>query len=187
MTSESDSHLQAIAGGDPDAFASWVAVAEPRIRCSLMSFATVVDTESVVQECLLRVWQVAPRFKPDGKPDGLVRLSVRIARNLAVSEVRKRRPGLITAEMLASLEDSSTPDLEPDPDLRSAVQKCREELPARPRKAIEARMEGAGRSDHDLAESVNMALNTFFQNVRRARLALAECLERRGIKLTSRS
>ena len=74
-----DRYLPAIAAGDPDAFGHWVAGAEPRVRLSLSSFATRVDTEAVVQETLLRVWQVAPRFRPDGRPDGLVRLAVRIA------------------------------------------------------------------------------------------------------------
>ena len=37
-----------------------------------------------------RVWQVAPRFKPDGRPDALLRLAIRIGRNLAVSELDAR-------------------------------------------------------------------------------------------------
>ena len=58
-------------------------------RCA--SFAAVVDVEAVLQESLLRVWQVAPRFDADGGPNGLLRLAIRIARNLAVSELRRTR------------------------------------------------------------------------------------------------
>lgn len=95
-----DTHLSAIVAGDADAFGRWVAGAEPRVRGSLASFAAVVDTEAVVQETLLRIWQVAPRFRPDGRPDGLVRLAVRIARNLAVSEVRRARVAPAEADEL---------------------------------------------------------------------------------------
>ena len=37
------------------------------------------------------MWQVAPRFERDGRPNGLLRLAIRIARNLAVSEVRRTK------------------------------------------------------------------------------------------------
>ena len=58
-----DDLLPAIVAGDHDAFARWVAGAELRLRASVQGFARQVDVESVVQECLLRVWQVAPRVK----------------------------------------------------------------------------------------------------------------------------
>src|SRR5689334_3775621 len=89
-----DVFLPAILDDDTRAFARWMAAAEGTMRDSLRSFATVVDVEAVLQESLLRVWQVRGRFERDGKPNGLLRLGIRIARNLAVSEVRrlKSRP-----------------------------------------------------------------------------------------------
>src|SRR5690349_9751665 len=86
-----DVHLPAIVARDTGAFARWMAGAEGRMRESLRSFAAVVDVEAVLQESLLRVWQTAPRFEPDGRPDALLRFGVRVARNLAVSEVRRTR------------------------------------------------------------------------------------------------
>ena len=86
-----DQHLPAILLRDSRAFARWMAGAEGTMRDSLRSFATVVDVESVLQEALLRVWTVAPRFVADGRPNGLLRLGIRIARNLAVSEVRRTK------------------------------------------------------------------------------------------------
>ncbi len=86
-----DVHLSAVVAGDASAFAQWLAGSEPPIRDSLRSFAAVVDVEVIVQETLLRVWQVAPRFERDGRPNGLLRFAIRIARNLAVSEVRRTR------------------------------------------------------------------------------------------------
>ena len=91
MTLDLDVHLDAIVGRDVAAFAQWMASAEGVLRDSLRSFATAVDVEAVLQEALLRVWQVAPRFVRDGAPNGLLRLGLRIARNLAVSEVRRTR------------------------------------------------------------------------------------------------
>ncbi len=58
--SDLDIHLAAIKASDADAFGIWMSAAEPEIRSTLRSFATSVDTEAVLQEALLRVWQVAP-------------------------------------------------------------------------------------------------------------------------------
>ncbi|PYO56614.1 MAG: hypothetical protein DMD83_13510, partial [Candidatus Rokuibacteriota bacterium] len=100
-----DDLLPAIGAGDAMAFARWLAGAEGRLRDSLRSFAARVDTEAVLQEALIRVWQVAPRFVPDGRPDGLVRLAIRIARNVAVSELRRNRLDPVEVEALERLAD----------------------------------------------------------------------------------
>src|SRR5262245_66019536 len=93
-----DPYLPGIALGDEDSFAAWIAGAEGPLRRSLRRFAAAVDTESVVQETLLRIWQVARRCEPDGRPNSLLRLAFRIARNLAVDETRRRRGVLPTGE-----------------------------------------------------------------------------------------
>src|SRR5688572_2571793 len=81
--------VAAIASGDTGAFTRWMRGAERPLRESLRRYAASVDTEAVLQETLLRVWQVAPRFTHDGEPNGLLRLAVRIAHNLAISELRR--------------------------------------------------------------------------------------------------
>ena len=174
-----DVHLSAIVAGDTHAFARWLAGAEPNVRLSLRSFAAVVDVEAVLQESLLRVWQVAPRFERDGRPNGLLRLAIRIARNLAVSEVRRLRAHADPDE----LDDVAEPDVSaPDPMLRRAIADCRDKLPPKPRQVLEARLAAAGASDDDdLAQGLNMRLNTFLQNFTRARQLLADCLGKRGI------
>ena len=178
-----DVHLSAIIAGDTRAFARWLAGAESSVRDSLRSFARVVDVEAVLQESLLRVWQVAPRFEPDGKPNGLLRLSVRIARNLAVSEVRRTHaipvePDDLEAALAAVMRDVH----EPDPMLRKAIVDCRDKLPPKPRQAFDARLESAGgKDDEDLAEALSMKLNTFLQNFTRARQLLVDCLKKKGI------
>ena len=179
---ELDVHLAAITAGDTRAFARWLAGAEGPVRESLRSFATVVDVESVLQEALLRVWQVAPKFVPDGRPNGLLRLGVRIARNLAVSEVRRTRATPVEpGDLEVALERA--PD-EPDPMLRKAIVDCRDKLPAKPRQAFDSRVASAGgQDDLELAESLGMKLNTFLQNFTRARNLLVDCLKKKGIAL----
>lgn len=177
--SDLDVHLAAIAAGDAGAFARWMAGAEPVLRAGLRRFAAQVDAEAVLQETLLRVWQVAPRFVSDGRPDGLVRLGHRIARNLAVSELRKR--GGQAPEALPSARIDPRP---PDPMLRGVIEGCREKLPAKPAQALDARLQSGGLDPDDvLAERLGMKKNTFLQNFTRARALLAACLERHGVDL----
>jgi DNA-directed RNA polymerase specialized sigma24 family protein len=175
-----DQLVPAIVAGDADAFGRWLAGVEPRLRASLSSFAEQVDVEAVLQECMLRIWQVAPRFVDDGRPEALVRLAIRIARNLAIGELRRRRVDPATTlqlEAATAPEPASTPD----PLLREVIAGCREKLPGKPAAALQARLDGAWRPDVELAEELGMKLNTFLQNFTRARKLLADCLAKHGI------
>ena len=183
-----DELLVAIGAGDAEVFARWLAGAEGRLRDSLRSFAARVDVEAVLQEALLRVRQVAPRIVPDGRPDALLRLAIRIARNLAVSELRRHRVEPLEIEALERLAGAGDnlapgPDRGSDPMLRRAIEECRRMLPRKPAAALQARLDGGGvEPDERLAEGLRMRRNTFLQNVTRARRFLADCL-RRGIDL----
>ena len=177
-----DEHLPAIAAGDSRAFARWVAGAEPRVRDSLASFAAVVDVEVVVQETLLRMWQVAPRVVADDRGDSLLRLAVRSARNLAIDHARRKRAVGLDEATAADTTGEAEPAL-PDPMLRAAILECRNRLPKKPALALATRLGATGESDADLAARVGMRLNTFLQNFTRARKLLGDCLERRGIRL----
>ena len=180
-----DQYLPSIAAGDPDAFARWVAGVEDRVRRSLSSVAVHVDVEAVVQETLLRVWQVAPRVQPDGRANALLRLAIRIARNLALSELRKRRarPEVIAA--LPALEVAGPEPQLPDPRLREVIATCKGKLPGKPALALAARLRPVAEPDVSLAAALGMTLNTFLQNVTRARKLLAACLARHGIDLAT--
>lgn len=183
-----DVHLGPISAGDAGAFARWLAGAEPAIRGSLRAFAAQVDVEAVLQETLLRAWQVAPRLAPDGRANALLRFAVRAARNLALDEARRAgRAAPRDEEELHRLLDglaAGGPAELPDPLLRRLIAACRERLPHRPRAALEARLAAGGTEpDPALAARAGMRLNTFLQNVGRARRALAECLRRSGVEL----
>ncbi len=173
-----DVYLQAIATGNADSFAAWMAEAELPLRRSLMRFAGQVDVEAVLQETLLRVWQFAPRFEPDGKPDALLRFAHTIARNLALSEARK------CGRELELGEQSAPRDQLPDPMLRELLLACRRRLPPKPRAALDGRMGAHGAEpDAETAERLGMKKNTFLQNLTRARRMLEKCLQRSGVNL----
>lgn len=179
-----DVHLDAIVAGDSRAYARWVAGAELALRAQLRRFAAVVDVEAVVQETLLRTWQVAPRLVRDGKPNGLLRLSLRIAHNLAVDLSRRPRTEPTDVEAAVDWDGEHVRPKAPDPFLRDALVECHRKLPKRPASALAARLaSGGAEPDKKLAARLGMQLNTFLQNVTRARRLLAECLRRRGIDL----
>lgn len=170
-----DVHLAAIAAGDDEAFAAWLAGAEPRMRGALRSFAHAVDTEAVLQEALLRTWQVAPKVRLDGRENALLRFAVRIARNLAIDEARRHK-----LHIEAPPEEPLPPPEPPDPLLHGTIVRCLEALPCAPARAIRARIQG-GAHDRDLAVKLEMTLNTFLKNIGRARKLLTDCLARQGI------
>lgn len=176
--------LRVVAAGDPHAFGQWIARVERPLRESLRSFASRVDIEAIVQETLLRTWQIAPRIEPDGKPNALFRVALRIARNLAIDEVRRARTqSMGDDDMDASLAFATQAD-EPDPLLRQVIHDCREKLPAQPARALDARIHSAGAEpDATLAMKLGMKLNTFLQNFTRARKLLADCLRAHGVEL----
>ena len=178
-----DVHLAAIQAGDAHAFALWLAGSETRLRLSLRRFAAQVDVEAVMQETLLRVWQVAPRIEPDGRDDCLLRFAIRVARNVAVSEMRRlQRPSAAIAAAADGAERVEA--LETDPLLRQVIADCRDKLPAKPAAALDQRLGSGGSApDRELAAHLGMQLNTFLQNVTRARKLLERCLEQQGVKL----
>jgi RNA polymerase sigma-70 factor (ECF subfamily) len=182
VSGDLDELLPAIGAGDVNAFGRFVAGAEAPLRASLRSFASRVDVEAVLQETLLRLWQVAPRFTPDGRPNAFLRFAHRCSRHLAISELRRVRASVSDADLVD--QTAAEPAPPPDPLLRRAIEFCRGKLPRKPAAALEARMSSQGAEpDARLAERLDMSLNAFLQNFTRARKLLAECLEKRGVVL----
>ena len=173
----------AIARADAAAFARFLAHAELPLRRSLATFARAIDTESIVQEALLRVWQVAARYEPDGRPNGLLRLTLRIARNLALDETKRVRRAAASLELGQPLleAEAETASAGVDPFFRDVVAGCLEGLPPQPSLALRTRLADEGAEpDASIAARCRMKTNTFLQNVSRARRLLAECLQKRA-------
>jgi RNA polymerase sigma-70 factor (ECF subfamily) len=171
--------------GEPDAFAEWMGMVEIPLRRSLRRFARAVDVEVVVQETLARMWLVAsdPQRVLEGR-DASLKFAFRVARNVALEETRRWR--LDRFVDLGKLEDLPEGSIDPepgDPALARAIADCFRRLPGKPRSALVARLEGDCLPDRVIAERLRMKLNTFLQNIVRARKSLEKCLEGRGVRL----
>jgi DNA-directed RNA polymerase specialized sigma24 family protein len=170
--------------GDREAFAGWMGSVELPLRLALRHFARAVDVEAVVQETLLRMWLLSQDARrPLTGENASLRFAIGLARNLARAEARR-----LGQELLLPPEEWPEPSAEPeppsDPGLRKAISECLTRLAAKPSQAFQARMRRGGLfSDSELAAQVGMTLNTFLQNIVRARKQVASCLARKGIPL----
>jgi len=173
--------------GDAMAFAEWMGRAERPIGASLVRFARAVDLEVVMQETFLRMWLMATTSaKVFEGENASLRMALAVARNVAREELRRARLGTLVS--LEGLEDAPElavePDPGPDPSLARAIRDCLRRIPDRPRAALELRVaQGCARSDRELAEALDLKLNTFLQQIVRARRSLADCLRGKGVEV----
>jgi len=162
-----------------------MALVERPIRGSLRRFARAIDVESALQETFLRMWVARQdRAREFAGENASLRFTLRVARNVALEEVRRARLEHLVA--LDDLEAKSEPSIDPttpsDPGLLRAIKDCVLRLQGKPRYALFARlMSGYEVPDRDLAATLGMAVNTFLQNIVRARKAVAVCLEGKGL------
>ncbi len=181
---QADLAFLAVRGGNRYAFAHWLSMVEAPLRRSLQRYARDLDTEVILQETLTRMWMIGARGKDLEGENASLLLAFGVMRNVRREEQRRlklagKRDGGRPEDHPDAATSNPTP---PDPALRRAIARCFEKLPGRPRKAMEARLQGAT-PDRDLAEELGMKLNTFLQNIVRARKALAGCLEESGVRL----
>lgn len=171
--------------GGTEAFAEWMSTVEIPLRRSLRRFARAVDVEVVVQETFMRMWLVAsdPERILEG-PDASLKFAFRIARNVALEEIRRTRPDrFVDLEQLENLPEGAYDPPPGDPALARAIAECFEHLPAKPRRALQERLNGNPLADRALAARMRMTLNTFLQNIVRARRSMEKCLEGKGVRL----
>jgi DNA-directed RNA polymerase specialized sigma24 family protein len=182
---EADVVFERARWGDVGAFASWMALVERPVRGSLRRFARAIDVESALQETFLRVWVARRNPKRSFLGDNAsVRFALGVARNVALEEVRRARlDHLVPLDDLAAADEPSMdPAPRSDPGLLRAIKACVERLRGKPRDALLARLaRGHELLDREIASSLGMAVNTFLQNIVRARKDVAACLERKGL------
>lgn len=182
-----DAAYERIRRGDPEGFAAWVRLVEPALRRGLRRFARVADAEAVLQEGLMRMWVLAPTLDLAGN-DASLRYAHTLVANLARHEARRFGHTVPLDDGTDNPAVGHEPAVDPapvsDPGLRAAILDCLGKLPRQPGLAIAARLSSMGAEpDHTLAEQVGMTLNTFLQNIVRARRHLAECLRGHGVSL----
>lgn len=182
--SEIDVLFARVRRGDQAAFGRWMGRVERPIRMSLARFARAVDVEAVVQETLLRMWVLATQHLRELEGENAsLRFAIGLARNLARSEARRMgRVRFLPPEDLPEVPVEPPPA--PDPGLAAAIRDCVERLSSKLRSVLQARMaRGALEPDRELAAELNMRLNTFLQNVVRARHQMRKCLEGKGVPI----
>jgi DNA-directed RNA polymerase specialized sigma24 family protein len=166
--------------GDLEGFTAWVRAVEAPLRARLASFAPHVDVECVVQEALLRMWRLAPTLTLTGA-DASLRYASRLARNLALNEARRFKPGFREADLDEGPEPASYDAPPPDAGLRRQIAECLARRKGKPKLALLARLVSGGADpDGALAARLAMTRNTFLQNVVRARSRIAACLASKG-------
>jgi DNA-directed RNA polymerase specialized sigma24 family protein len=179
---EVDALFARVRGRDAVAFRDWMGRVERPIRMSLGRFARAVDVESIVQETLLRMWLLAAE---DGRElegaNASLRFAIGVARNLARNEARRMgRMSFLPPEDLPEIPLDPTPT--PDPGLAAAIRDCVGRLSTKLRVVLEARVaRGAVEADRAIADRLRLKLNTFLQNIVRARQQVRKCLEGKGV------
>jgi RNA polymerase sigma-70 factor (ECF subfamily) len=96
----------AFASGDDAAFARVVGAEAPRLvrfARSMLS-ASPAEAEEVVQEALLRLWQYAENWQPNGRVSTWLH---QVVYRLCIDSIRRRRPSVEIGAMEGELEDDS--------------------------------------------------------------------------------
>jgi RNA polymerase sigma-70 factor (ECF subfamily) len=164
--------------GDPEAFDRLVEIYTPRLYKIVRRFASDRgEAEVIVQETWLRAWRALPRSVED-RPlaPWLVRIAVNVARDIW----RKKKP-LDFADVGG--EEDFLQDERPGPEERMSQKEALERLVRgverlRPeyRMVIALRYEG-GLSYQEIANMLNLPINTVRTNLHRAKSTLRHWLE----------
>lgn len=183
MKTEVDRKYRGAQLGNIESFTAWVRLVEMPLRRGLRSFSRSVDVEVVLQEGLLRMWILAPSLALSGTNASL-RYALVLVHRLAISEERRRgrRREVPLEDVQEAADLPAAPDSPSDPRLRAIILGCIEKLPAGPRRALLKRLEDDGTADRERAGALGMKLNTFFQNIVRARRSVRSCLEKNGVR-----
>ena len=179
--------MLAAGGGDEDAFAEIV----NRYRNPLVNFLYrfLYDYDEAVdlaQETFVRVYFAIDRYHTDFAFSTYI---YRIASNLAISEIRKRkRRKTLSMTGLFQSDDQETKEFEPpdersrpdddlmDDELRTVIEKAIATLPDKYRAPIILR-DVEGKSYDQIAEILKLGLGTTKSRISRARRLLREKLE----------
>jgi RNA polymerase sigma-70 factor (ECF subfamily) len=127
--------MATVAEGDQGAFAVLARAETPRLLRFTRSLVAPAEAEEVVQESLLRLWQQAETWQPNGRVSTWLH---QVAYRLCIDRLRRRRPSVGIEEVQDDLED---PDPAPDQRLirvaeAEAVRAAINALPERQRVAI---------------------------------------------------
>jgi RNA polymerase sigma-70 factor, ECF subfamily len=169
--------LRRYAEGDPEAARLLLDRMAPRLyRLALRLLNDAAEAEDVVQEAMLRLWRIAPRWQPGAaQPSTWV---YRVAMNLATDRLRRRRGvGLDTVAEPAD-EKPAPFDALLEADRARALEAALAQLPDRQRQAVVLRhLEGL--PNPEIAEMMGVGVEAVESLTARGKRRLAELLSAR--------
>jgi RNA polymerase sigma-70 factor, ECF subfamily len=162
--------------GDRAAFARLYGLAGGKLYgVALRILGNRSDAEEAVQEAFVKIWHSAGRYQAGrGSAQGWL---VSIARNQAIDLLRTRRgPTRDIADMVELADPGPTPEASAlGADDRRRIEDCLGRLPRDRAQAVQAAYV-EGWSYDELARRFDVPLNTMRTWLRRALIALRECL-----------
>ncbi len=168
--------MRRIADGDNQAYRTMMTLhLNPLYRFSVRLLGSPEEAEEVIQETFLRAWQNAAEYAPRAR---LTTWLHRIAHNLAIDRLRKRRDG--SSDALEQLQSSQRPsELLERKQLALRVQGAIAELPERQRAAL-LLVHEQGLSGSEAAEVLGCKLDALESLLARARRKLRDQLRGSG-------
>ena len=170
--------LARVALRDRAAFRQLYSLASPKLfGISLRILKDQQEAEDVLQEVFVKIWHNADRYAPHvASPQAWLNA---VTRNLAIDNLRRRKPGGGDLDAADRLADDS-PGPEDAAVMRSEgrrIEACLAELD--PDRAAAVRLAYVeGESYLELAEKFSVPLNTMRSWLRRSLIKLRECLTR---------
>ena len=174
--SEIDQLISRVALGDRTAFSKlYDATSAKLFGVALRVLNNTASAEDVVQETYMKIWRYADRYASTGNSP--MTWLITIARNTAIDRLRATKQAADISD-LADQIAAPTPTPEQSAVAGSEAARivaCLNELPDDRHAAVRgAYLEGASYSD--LAEKFDVPLNTMRTWLRRALIALRECM-----------
>jgi len=169
--------LRRYATGDSLAARLLVARMAPRLhRLALRLLADAAEAEDVVQEAMLRLWQIAPRWQSGGaQPSTWV---YRVTVNLATDRLRRRRSVALDAVAEPADETPAPFEVLLEADRALALEAALAQLPDRQRQAVVLRhLEGM--PNPEIAEVMGVGIEAVESLTARGKRRLAELLSAR--------
>jgi RNA polymerase sigma-70 factor (ECF subfamily) len=127
--------MRRVAGGDGAATRTVVTRYLPQVLALARRMLNdAAEAEDVAQEAMLRLWQMAPRWREDAPVGAWL---YRVAHNLSIDRIRRRRP-TIDVDTAVDLADPAPTPIErlAARERKSAVERAIAALPERQRTAI---------------------------------------------------
>ncbi|MEP3298148.1 RNA polymerase sigma factor [Tateyamaria sp.] len=144
----------------------------------------LAEAEDVVQEAMLRLWRVAPEWRPgEAKPATWL---YRVVNNLCIDRLRKRKRVSVGLDDMAEPPDP-TPSVEArmiQTDRMAALDAALAELPERQRQAVVLR-HIEGQSNPEIAQVMEISVEAVESLTARGKRALAKLLAPKKEELSS--